>query len=196
MCQQGRPTAKIISNARRQNTRRPISITIRILTKTARFINTYPRLNPIPKQIKTNKSKILKILRNNTISPSPQILQRLRQIPMVQRHHGLYIVFQQRINEIIVVSDTIRINVIGTALREDSTPRQGKSVKIHPYGFEQRDITTPQMVRIASNITTAVIFDENRMLVSETVPDILTFTYFFLNSLLNSCKIVFLRTYH
>lgn len=119
------------------------------------------------------------------------ILQRLRQVPMIQclckicnvnmtrraskcqcttHHERLYAGLQQHIYQVRVELKTLLVHgIVSSAVRDDSTPADGEAVRFHVVFFQQSHILLPPRVRVRRDVSISTIFCFARQL-GERVP--------------------------
>ena len=97
------------------------------------------------------------------ILPSAEIVQRLRQIPMIQAQPGLYAVAQHLVDQAIV---EVEAQAVGLAapLRQHARPGHGKPVDLRAQAPHQRHVFPIAMVVVARHIAGIAIGDTARLL--------------------------------
>ena len=103
------------------------------------------------------------------ILPSAKIIQRLRQIPMIQAQPGLYAVAQQFVDQTII---EVEAQAVGLAapLRQHARPGHGKPVDLRAKAPHQRHVFPIAMVVVTRHIAGIAIGNTAR-LSAEQVPD-------------------------
>ena len=86
------------------------------------------------------------------------ILERLRQVPVVERGEGFDAVGEQLVDEAIVEVEPFGIGR-AAALRKDARPGDGKSVCLDAEGFHQLDVALVAVVVIVGDVTVRVVGD-------------------------------------
>ena len=107
--------------------------------------------------------------RDIAILPAAKIVQRLRQIPMIQAQPGLYAVAEHLVDQAIV---EVEAQAVGLAapLRQHARPGHGKPVDLRAKALHQRHVFPVAMVVVARHIAGIAIGDAAR-LSAEQVPD-------------------------
>ena len=103
------------------------------------------------------------------VLPSAKIIQRLRQVPMIQAQPGLYAVAEQLVDQAII---EVEAQAVGLAapLRQHARPGHGKPVDLRAKALHQRHVFPVAMVVVARHIAGIAIGNTAR-LSAEQVPD-------------------------
>src|SRR5262249_14165886 len=86
-----------------------------------------------------------KRLRGRAIRPPALILQRLRQIQMIEGDEGLDACLEQRVHEPVIKIEPARVYV-STTSREDAGPGDREAVRREPYLLHERNVLAEAMV--------------------------------------------------
>ena len=88
--------------------------------------------DPVAKALKAEASVVDKDVLYALVHPAPVlVLQRLRQVPVVQRDHGLDVVGQQLVDEVVVVPNPCVVGAGPSAVRHHAGPGDGEPVVGH-----------------------------------------------------------------
>lgn len=124
--QQRRPAAEVVADARGLDARSAVTGAVDVLAEAVRFVDGYPSLDAIAEQREAHERVVLEVSDGQLVRPSAQVLDGLGQVPVVKGHDGIYSFQQQGIDQVVVVSDTVGVQVVGGAVREEPRPRQGE----------------------------------------------------------------------
>ena len=102
------------------------------------------------------------------IGPAALLLQRLRQVPVVQRQPRQDVGIQQLVDEPLVEVDALRVEraAVGTHAR----PRGREPVGLQPHALHQRDVVAVPVVVVARDIAVVGV-DDGAGHAAEGVPD-------------------------
>lgn len=100
------------------------------------FIESQPSLDSVTECFESYFSIVGKVFSHHRTCPTSQFLQRLRKIPMVQSDRRSDIGSQKVVYQLIVISETILTDSVAETIREQSAPRQRKSIKLNTQ-FDQ-----------------------------------------------------------
>lgn len=64
------------------------------------------------KHFKDHFGVILKPIDTQRVGPTPQVLEYLRQIEVVQSYHRLYVVFEKLIDQFVVILQAFLVNIV------------------------------------------------------------------------------------
>ena len=87
--------------------------------------------HPVAKLLKADAGVVIKVVNDALVHPAALVLQGLRQVPVVQRDHGLDVVGQQRVDEVVVVLHTQQVQRAWGAVRQHPTPGDGETVVLY-----------------------------------------------------------------
>lgn len=135
--------AQIGGNAREVVRGRHVVHSIAMLAHMPRLIDGRPDLHPIAVHLKDQAGKVLEQRYDLRIGPAAQLLQLLRQLPMIDRHHGRDVVTQEFIDQVGVVLDAGSAHVVHVATGHDTGPGQGETIGSSMQFLYHLDIATP-----------------------------------------------------
>src|SRR5688572_31821164 len=107
--------------------------------------------------------------RGVAIGPAAAILQRLRQVPVIESGVGRNPGRMQLVDEAAVVIETIRVGTTAPG-GEDSRPGNGETIAAEAELAHERDVLGEAMKVIAGNISRVAI-DDSAAGKAELVPD-------------------------
>ena len=108
------------------------------------------------------------------LRPSSAILERLRQVPVVESDVGVDPVREELVDQPVVVVEAGGVHATPT-LREDSRPRDREAVCVEAELAHQPDVLAVAVVRVARDATVVSVHDRARLR-REAVPDALAAT--------------------
>src|SRR5206468_7618242 len=98
------------------------------------------------------------------VAPAALVLERLRQITVIERDERLDAVLEQRVDQAVVVLEAARL-AVASAAREEPRPREREAVRVHAEPREQVDVLAPAAVVVAGERA------EVAALPGEAIPD-------------------------
>src|SRR5205823_4519963 len=101
--------------------------------------------------------------------PSSAVLQRLRQVPVIERHQWADAVFEERIDQPVVEVEPDPVGGSGS-VRYDPRPAHGEAVSVEAEGGDQFDIVPPPVVVVTSDLSALAMLDDTGP-PAEEVPD-------------------------
>src|SRR5690606_31198997 len=101
--------------------------------------------------------------------PAALVLQRLGQIPVVDRDIRLHAAFQQLVDELVIVRDAFRVDG-AVPVGNDARPGDGEPVRLRAEVFDQFDVFFVPVVAVAGHVAVVPVSDVARR-VAEGVPD-------------------------
>jgi hypothetical protein len=107
--------------------------------------------------------------RDIAVLPSAKIVQRLRQVPMIEAQPGLYAVAEQFVDQTIVEVEAQAVG-LAASLWQHAWPGHGKPVNLRAKAPHQRDVFAVAMVVVTRHIAGIAIGNTAR-LSAEQVPD-------------------------
>jgi len=137
-----------------------------------RLVQRHPVLDPVAQPPRHRLRILRERLRGVPRRPAALVLQRLRQVPMVQRRVGRDARGQQAVHEPAVEIQPHRVD-LAVAARQDARPANREPVRLEPQLLHQRDILAPAMVVVTGHIARIAVKDAPRR-VREAIPDALT----------------------
>ena len=105
------------------------------------------------------------------VGPAAAILERLRQVPVVERHERLDAGGEQLVDEPVVEVEPGRVH-LSAAVREDPGPRDGEPERADAELAHQRDVVAVPVVEVAGD-RAAVAVADLAVGGAEAVPDAL-----------------------
>ncbi len=101
--------------------------------------------------------------------PAARVLERLGQVPVVERHEGPDARGEQSVDHSAVVVEALRVR--GALTRGlDARPGDREAVAGEVHGLEQLDVLAPAVIGIAGDVTRVAVLDLARR-AGEAVPD-------------------------
>ena len=162
--------------------RRVTALLIPQLYKRSNLIHRHKPMHAI-RQFTRNISGIIgERPRGIAAFPSTLILQRLRQIPVIQRAEWFYAICKQLIDDAAVKIDSLRIRV-SAAIRKDPRPRNRESIAAQPQALHQRDVLLVPVV-VVDRYIAGISTSHSSGQMAECIPDGWTATIL-VNSSLN-----------
>ena len=101
--------------------------------------------------------------------PAETVLQRLRQVPMVQRHIRRDAVRQQFVQQPIIEVETLRVRR-AVPVRKHARPRNRETIGLDAQILDQANVFLVAMIVIVGLIGIAAVFDLARLM-GESIPD-------------------------
>jgi len=126
-------------------------------------------LHAIAERVGHDARVVAKIFGEVAIRPPAGILERLRQIPMIERHPRLDIAREHLVNHAPVKIEPLLINR-SLAVRHDPRPRQRNPRRIKPKLSHQPNVIGIAMVKIASHVARIPMLNLPRR-VRKPIPD-------------------------
>src|SRR5215211_833423 len=112
---------------------------------------------------------LCKALARIPVSPAAQILQRLRQVPMIERKHRFYGALSQAVDKSAVKVEAVLVGRTAP-LGLDAGPGHGEAVGLHPELGHQVEVFFQAMILVAGDVARIAVTDFIRG-VAERVPD-------------------------
>ena len=129
-----------------------------------RLVDRDPAFDAVAVRVEARARIVDERIDGRPVAPAAFVLQRLRQIPVVKRHHGLDAALEQGVDESVVVREAALLERCATG-REEPRPRERETVGVDAELAEQRDVVAPASVVVAGDRT------EISALAGEGVPD-------------------------
>ncbi len=89
-------------------------------------------------------------LGGRALAPTALVLERLRQVPVVQREEGIDPVLEQRVDEPVVEVEPGRVHA-ATSFRQDARPRDGEAECVEAELLHQADVVGKAVVEVAGD---------------------------------------------
>lgn len=115
-------TTKIVSNSRRVDSRSFSNASVGLLATRSAFIEGQPQLDPISEVFKTHSRVVLKVVYYERVGEASQVLEGLREVPVVERDHGLDLVGDEFVDQHVVVEDSLLVDSVCESGREQPGP--------------------------------------------------------------------------
>ena len=115
-----------------------------------RLVVGRPRRHPVAEALVHDGGVLDEGLGRAAHRPATRVLERLRQVPVVERGDRLDAGRQQRVDEALVVVEPARLDP-AAALRQDARPRQREAVGVDPEAADQRDVVLEAVVGVAGH---------------------------------------------
>ena len=97
--------------------------------------------HPVPEALETEASVVEEELLDALVEPAAvALLQHQGQVPMVQGHHGLDVVLQQLVDQLVVELHALLVHVVLRTVRHHAGPRDGEAVVGHLITTEVGDV--------------------------------------------------------
>jgi hypothetical protein len=113
-------------------------------------------------------------LRRVADGPPARILERLRQVPVVERHEGLDAGSEQLVDEPVVEVEPGLVHP-SASLRQHARPRDREAEGVEPEVVHQPNVVAIAVVRVAGDCSGITVLDRARYC-GEAVPDALAAT--------------------
>ena len=136
---------------------------------TPRLVDRDPALDPVTQTARDDCCVVDKRIDGGGVVPTTLVLERLRQIPVVERRPRLNTRLQQRIDQTVVPIQAGPIHR-SDAERQDARPGDREAIRIEPQPAHELDILAPAVVVIAGHVSGFVVVDLAGC-VAEVVPD-------------------------
>lgn len=159
---------QIICNPRSVHRRCMVLIPITI----ARLVVRDPIPHPVPEILERHPRVIREHVHQLHVQPSPELLQDLGQVPVVQHHDGFDVVLDQFVDEFVVEANPILVDGVGEAPGEDAGPGEGDLEDVHAQAFGQGDVFFELVVRVAGDVAVALVCDPRWVGVGVVVPNV------------------------
>jgi hypothetical protein len=104
------------------------------------------------------------------VEPSAAIVQRGRQVPVVERHQGLNALLEEAVDEPVVEIEAACVDRPG-ALRQYPAPCNAEAISAEPELLHEADVVAPPPVVIAGDVTGVAVRNETGS-VTEAMPDV------------------------
>lgn len=137
-------SAQVVAYAARSDPGRHSTIAVAFIAKHRRLVERYPSLHAVSKVLEQNVGINPEIICDHRICPAAQVLDVLRQVPMVHRHERLDVLLQKTVDERVVVSDSLHVDF--GPVGDNSRPRNRKAInfKLKLFGQLKHLRTSPQ----------------------------------------------------
>jgi len=116
---------------------------VTVLTHMPRLIDGGPDLHPISVHFQHQASIVLEKRNYLRIGPATQLLQLLRQFPVIDRHHRSDVVPQQFVDQVGIVLNAGCTDVVHIATGHNSWPGQGEAIGAHMQLLDHLHIALP-----------------------------------------------------
>ena len=133
-----------------------------------RLVEGRPHLDPVAERVVHVERVLGEPLRGVADGPAALLLQRLRQVPVVQRQPREDVGIQQLVDEPTVEVDALRVE--RAAVGAHARPRGGEPVGLQSHALHQRDVTLVPVVVVARHIAVVGVDDGARH-AAERIPD-------------------------
>src|SRR3984957_16041675 len=134
-----------------------------------RLVECHPMLHAIAERVGHDAGVVAKIFCEIAIRPSAGVLERLRQIPMIESHPRLDVALEHLVDDATVEVETLLINRPLTG-RHDARPRERNSRRVESEVGHHRDVVGIAMVEIARDVAGIAILNLARR-VRKAIPD-------------------------
>jgi len=141
-----------------------------VIGKRGDLVERDPAVDPVAEPRGDGGGKVGEILRDLAALPAGvAVLQRLRQVPVVERGVRGDAVLAQAVHQPAVEVDALLVHG-AAALRHDARPGDAESVVLHAEGGHQRDVVGHAVIVVAGNIHGAAVGDAAG-LAAKRIPD-------------------------
>ena len=96
------------------------------------------------------------------VEPAAVVLERLRQVPVVERDHRLHAVGEQRVDQPVVERQALLVGRTATG-RLDARPGDREAVAARAELLHQRDVLVDPVVVVARDVAGAAVGDAARL---------------------------------
>ncbi len=110
-----------------------------------------------------------KPVRDVGVEPAAAIIERCRQVPVIEREQRLDVVLEQLVDEAVVEIQSCGVHLAG-ARGQDAAPRNAEAVRLHSELSHQRNIFGPTAIVIARDVASVAIAHQS-VRVHEAMPD-------------------------
>ena len=135
------------------------------------LVERHPMLDAVAQPFRNDARVVGEFLRDVTIEPAALLLQRLRQVPMVEAQPRRNAARDQFIDQTIVEIETARLDR-AAAGGKNARPRGREPIGVEAAARQQRDVLAPAMIMVAGDVAVVAAFDAAGR-VAEDVPDAL-----------------------
>jgi hypothetical protein len=140
------------------------------------FVENDPLADAIAQRLRHRARILGETFRRIAIGPAAVVLERLRQVPVIQRDDGANARFEHRIGDALVVIQSPGVHA-SAARGLDSRPCNRVTIALDVQLAQQRDVLEVAMIAIARQVAVVAVLDAARR-VREAVPDGFAFAVF------------------
>src|SRR5262249_13153184 len=134
-----------------------------------RLVEDHPVRHAVAERPHHQLAELSEAARQVAIRPAARVLERLRQVPMVERGEGPDARLEQPVDQAAVVVEPGPVRR-AASVRLDARPGDREAVAVQVHRALQRDVVAPAVVRVAGDVAVLIVLDLARR-VAEAVPD-------------------------
>jgi hypothetical protein len=134
-----------------------------------RLVDRDPVLDPVPQALADQAGVLGEPVRGVAVQPAAVVLERLREVPVVERCHRLDVPLEQPVDEPVVEVEAGLVHVTGAG-GLDPGPGDGEPVAADPEPRHQVEVLLEAVVVVAGDITRGPVHDPAGQM-GEGVPD-------------------------
>ena len=149
--------------------RRVAALPVAEVRRAPRLVEGRPGVHPVAERRADDAGVLLERIDGRAHGPSALVLERLRQVPVVQRRDGLDPAREQSVHQTRV---EVEARLVGgsPAGRLDPRPRDREAIRVQAERGHQIEVALPPVVVVARDVTGVAVPDESGGL-AEGVPD-------------------------